>query len=158
MPRPDRSFYAQTKAFGRFGIRWFDPQVMVAEHYHGPWDEIRDRLTDPAAVNYTRFETHVLPDPWNRGRVVFIGDAAHVCPPTLAQGGAQALEDAAVLAELLVTRPVDDALWAEFMARRLPRAQAVVDASVQIGQWISEILTRPSASRAGRALAARKRA
>lgn len=35
MPRPDRSFYAQTKAFGRFGIRWFDPQVMVAEHYHG---------------------------------------------------------------------------------------------------------------------------
>lgn len=35
VPRPDRSFYAQTKAFGRFGIRWFDPQIMPAEHFHG---------------------------------------------------------------------------------------------------------------------------
>lgn len=28
VPRPDRRFYAQTQAFGRFGIRWFDPQIM----------------------------------------------------------------------------------------------------------------------------------
>ena len=41
--------------------------------------------------------------PWNRGRVVLIGDAAHACPPTLAQGGSQALEDAAVLTELLLS-------------------------------------------------------
>lgn len=35
MPRPDRRFYAKVKAFGRFGIRWFDPQLMPAEHWHG---------------------------------------------------------------------------------------------------------------------------
>ncbi|MDN3722084.1 hypothetical protein QW131_30115 [Roseibium salinum] len=35
VPRPDRRFYATTKAFGRFGIRWFDPQLMDAEHWHG---------------------------------------------------------------------------------------------------------------------------
>ena len=35
VPRPDRRFYATTKAFGRFGIRWFDPQLMPAEHWHG---------------------------------------------------------------------------------------------------------------------------
>lgn len=35
VPRPDRNFYAQTLAFGRFGIRWFDPQIMPAEHVHG---------------------------------------------------------------------------------------------------------------------------
>jgi AraC-like DNA-binding protein len=35
VPRPDRQFYAQTKAFGRFGIRWFDPQIMPEEHFHG---------------------------------------------------------------------------------------------------------------------------
>ena len=35
VPRPDRRFYAQTQAFGRFGIRWFDPQIMPAEHFHG---------------------------------------------------------------------------------------------------------------------------
>jgi AraC-like DNA-binding protein len=35
VPRPDRRFYAQTAAFGRFGVRWFDPQVMPHEHFHG---------------------------------------------------------------------------------------------------------------------------
>ncbi|HTI26963.1 MAG TPA: FAD-dependent monooxygenase, partial [Kutzneria sp.] len=74
----------------------------LAAAYHGPWDDIRTTLTDPARVNYTWFETHLLPAPWHRGRVVLIGDAAHSCPPTLAQGGAQALEDAAVLTELLL--------------------------------------------------------
>lgn len=35
VPRPDRKFYAQTQAFGRFGMRWFDPQLMPREHFHG---------------------------------------------------------------------------------------------------------------------------
>jgi AraC family transcriptional regulator, melibiose operon regulatory protein len=35
VPRPDRNFYAQTKAFGRFGIRWFDPTIMPEPHFHG---------------------------------------------------------------------------------------------------------------------------
>lgn len=34
-PRPDRSFYASGKAFGRFGIRAFPPQVMPNPHSHG---------------------------------------------------------------------------------------------------------------------------
>jgi 2-polyprenyl-6-methoxyphenol hydroxylase-like FAD-dependent oxidoreductase len=111
--------------------------VELAAAYHGPWDEIRAGLTDPALVNYTWFESHVLPAPWNRGLVVLIGDAAHSCPPTLAQGGAQALEDAAVLAELLTDRPrVDDGLWRAFTGRRFERARTVVDASNQLCQWL----------------------
>jgi AraC family transcriptional regulator, melibiose operon regulatory protein len=35
VPRPDRQFYAANAAFGRFGMRWFDPVVMAAEHSHG---------------------------------------------------------------------------------------------------------------------------
>jgi 2-polyprenyl-6-methoxyphenol hydroxylase-like FAD-dependent oxidoreductase len=109
----------------------------LAAAYHGPWDEIRTGLTDPALVNYTWFESHVLPAPWNRGRVVLIGDAAHSCPPTLAQGGAQALEDAGVLAELLIERSaVDDALWVAFTSRRFERAKTIVDASNQMCQWL----------------------
>jgi 2-polyprenyl-6-methoxyphenol hydroxylase-like FAD-dependent oxidoreductase len=109
----------------------------LAEAYHGPWDDIRATLTDPARVHYTWFETHVLPAPWNRGRVVLIGDAAHSCPPTLAQGGAQALEDAAVLTELLLAADtLDDRVWTAFADRRVARATAVVDASVQLGQWL----------------------
>jgi 2-polyprenyl-6-methoxyphenol hydroxylase-like FAD-dependent oxidoreductase len=108
----------------------------LSQAYHGPWDEIRETLTDPARVNYTWFETHVLDGPWNRGRVVLIGDAAHTCPPTIAQGGAMALEDAVVLAELLTERPtLDQDLWNAFTARRYPRAKTVVEASNQLAQW-----------------------
>ena len=35
VPRPDRKFYASSNAFGRFGMRWFDPQLMPQEHFHG---------------------------------------------------------------------------------------------------------------------------
>jgi 2-polyprenyl-6-methoxyphenol hydroxylase-like FAD-dependent oxidoreductase len=108
----------------------------LSQAYHGPWDDIRETLTDSGRVNYTWFETHVLDAPWNRGRVVLIGDAAHTCPPTIAQGGAMALEDAVVLAELLVERDsLDQDLWDAFTARRFERAKTVVDASNQLAQW-----------------------
>ncbi len=96
----------------------------LASAYHGPWDDIRATLEDPGRVNYTWFETHVLDAPWNRGRAVVIGDAAHCCPPTLAQGAAQALEDAAVLAELLLDADnLDQQLWDSFHTRRADRAR-----------------------------------
>jgi 2-polyprenyl-6-methoxyphenol hydroxylase-like FAD-dependent oxidoreductase len=111
----------------------------LSEAYHGPWDDIRPFITDDRGVNYTFFESHVVDGPWNRGRVVIIGDAAHSCPPTLAQGAAQSLEDAAVLSELLLAAEhVDDQLWADLSARRLERAKAVVAASVQLGTWLIE--------------------
>ncbi|WP_229075968.1 FAD-dependent monooxygenase [Actinoplanes sp. DH11] len=105
--------------------------------YHGPWDEIREHLTDPSRVNYTAFESHVLDGPWHRGRVVLIGDAAHSCPPTLAQGAAQALEDASVLAELLLgAGTLTDTVWSDFTGRRLDRARTVVEASLQLTRWL----------------------
>lgn len=111
----------------------------LAADYHGPWDEIRASLQDGAPVNYTWFEDHYLEPPWHRGRVVLIGDAVHVCPPTLAQGAAQALEDASVLAgELLARDRLDDELWAAFGTRRHERARVVVEASVQLAVWLLE--------------------
>ena len=109
----------------------------LAAGYHGPWDDIRDRMTDPGTINYTRFESHLLPPPWNRGRVVLIGDAVHTCPPTLAQGAAIALEDAVVLADVLLAADViDQGAFDAFTARRYDRAKTVVEASVQLGQWL----------------------
>jgi 2-polyprenyl-6-methoxyphenol hydroxylase-like FAD-dependent oxidoreductase len=105
--------------------------------YHGPWDEIRASLTEADGVHYTQIESQILDAPWNRGRVVLIGDAAHACPPTLAQGAAMALEDAAVLSELLITHAsVSDDLWAAFSARRHARAKWVIDTSTEICQWL----------------------
>ena len=108
----------------------------LSESYHGPWDEIRESITDPEKIHYTWFEEHLLDSPWHRGRVVLIGDAVHTCPPTLAQGGAQALEDASVLAEMLTAaETLDDDLLTAFAARRHDRVQAVVDASMQLARW-----------------------
>jgi 2-polyprenyl-6-methoxyphenol hydroxylase-like FAD-dependent oxidoreductase len=104
--------------------------------YGGPWNAIRESLGSDSRVNYTWFTAHLVDGPWNRGRVVLIGDAAHSCPPTIAQGGAQAAEDALVLCDILGrAETVDDAVWAEFTDRRLARARTIVDASVQLGQW-----------------------
>lgn len=35
VPSHDRHFYSATKAFGRFGIRIFEPRVMMHPHWHG---------------------------------------------------------------------------------------------------------------------------
>ncbi|ALX66619.1 FAD-dependent monooxygenase [Microbacterium sp. XT11] len=113
-------------------------RIMIEQSrgYDGPWNHIRADIEGGADANYTWFTRHIVDAPWNRGRVVLIGDAAHSCPPTIAQGAAQGLEDAAVLSELLVEGDaLDQALWDAFHARRVERATAVVDASVQLGQW-----------------------
>lgn len=111
--------------------------VDLSGAYHGPWDDIRATMTDPSRINYTKFETHVVDGAWHRGRVVLVGDAAHSCPPTLAQGAAMALEDAAVLAEMLTgADALTPQLLDAFAERRRPRARMVVDASVQLGDWL----------------------
>lgn len=108
----------------------------LAQAYGGAWPEITQHITDPAKVNYTWFNRLLVEGSWHRGRVVLIGDAVHCCPPTIAQGAAQSLEDALVLAELLTSgRDWDGELLQSFHERRIPRVRAVVEASVQIGQW-----------------------
>jgi 2-polyprenyl-6-methoxyphenol hydroxylase-like FAD-dependent oxidoreductase len=140
-PTSEDTMYAflVEKAQDRVGVSDEEAaRIMVEESraYDGPWNDIRADLEAGATANYTWFTTHLVEGAWNRGRVVIIGDAAHSCPPTIAQGAAQGLEDAVVLTELLVARDaVDDALWSEFHERRVPRAKAVVEASVQLGQW-----------------------
>ncbi|WP_028810130.1 FAD-dependent oxidoreductase [Streptomyces sp. 351MFTsu5.1] len=113
-----------------------DEMRRLAQAYGGAWPEITQHITDPAKVNYTWFNRLLVEGSWHRGRIVLIGDAVHCCPPTIAQGAAQSLEDALVLAELLTGgRDWDSELLQSFHERRISRVRAVVEASVQIGQW-----------------------
>ncbi|MDX3245494.1 FAD-dependent oxidoreductase [Streptomyces sp. ME18-1-4] len=113
-----------------------DEMARLAQAYGGVWPEITKHITDPTKVNYTWFDRLLLEGSWHRGRVVLIGDAAHCCPPTMAQGAAMSLEDALVLAELLTSgRGWDSELFQSYYERRIPRVRTVVEASVQIGQW-----------------------
>lgn len=65
-----------------------------------------------------------------RGRVALLGDAAHSSPPDLGQGGCQAMEDAWVLAQLLLTNNlgVPDALQRYQRARQQRTAEIVLRA------------------------------
>jgi 2-polyprenyl-6-methoxyphenol hydroxylase-like FAD-dependent oxidoreductase len=110
----------------------------LARPYGAHWNAIRAQLEQGVEhINYTWFTSHIVAEPWNRGRVVIIGDAAHSCPPTVAQGAAQAVEDAVVLGDVLTRHDaLTDALWAEFHGRRIPRATTVVEASNQLASWL----------------------
>ncbi|MFF7445965.1 MULTISPECIES: FAD-dependent monooxygenase [unclassified Streptomyces] len=113
-----------------------DEMRRLTRHYGGFWPEITAHITDPAKVNYTWFDRLLVEGSWHRGRVVLVGDAAHCCPPTLAQGAALSLEDAWVLAQMLTgSETWDDALFQAYHERRIARVRPVVEASVQIGQW-----------------------
>jgi 2-polyprenyl-6-methoxyphenol hydroxylase-like FAD-dependent oxidoreductase len=108
--------------------------------YGGTWGKIRDSIGPGSNVSHTRIEWLLVDDPWYRGRAIVIGDAAHACPPLIAQGAAMCAEDAIVLAELVTSRPAEQALSA-FMSRRLPRVELVVRNSMQLVRW--EMGTEP---------------
>ncbi|MFD3531887.1 FAD-dependent oxidoreductase [Streptomyces sp. NPDC058664] len=108
----------------------------LAAAYGGAWPAITATITDPSKVNYTWFDRLLVEGAWHRGRVVLVGDAAHCCPPTLAQGAALSLEDAWVLAHLLTESDKwDEELFQAYYERRIARVRPVVEASVQVGRW-----------------------
>ena len=100
--------------------------------------EIRDRIRDDDDVVYGPVHEVKMPPPWNKGRVVICGDAAHACTPHRTEGAGMAFEDAVVLAEeLSVDRPVPASL-AAFGERRYPRVK-----------FVQEALARPAGQRVG---------
>jgi len=106
-----------------------------SEGYGGTWGGIRETIRDDMAADYRWIESLLVDDPWYRGRVIVIGDAAHACPPLIAQGAAMCAEDAIVLAELVTGEaPVEEAL-AAFMRRRWPRVSLVVERSLLLVDW-----------------------
>jgi 2-polyprenyl-6-methoxyphenol hydroxylase-like FAD-dependent oxidoreductase len=101
----------------------------------GTMGGLRDQIRDPTQVIYRPLESLLLPQPWYRGRIVLIGDAAHATTPHLGQGSAQAVEDAVVLGELMAGNSPVESLLEEFMQRRFERCRFIVEGSLQLGEW-----------------------
>jgi 2-polyprenyl-6-methoxyphenol hydroxylase-like FAD-dependent oxidoreductase len=93
--------------------------------FGGPVPAALDALLDESSLHVGAAE-EIDRDEWRAGRVVLIGDAAHACSPTLAQGGSLAMEDAILLADLVAGAGTDlDGALARFVDRREPRARWV---------------------------------
>jgi salicylate hydroxylase len=71
---------------------------------------------------------------WHAGGIGLIGDAAHAMLPFQAQGAAMAIEDAAVLAPLLMTEPDADGAFSRFAAARRGRVRRVAQVSSSNGR------------------------
>jgi 2-polyprenyl-6-methoxyphenol hydroxylase-like FAD-dependent oxidoreductase len=97
--------------------------------FGGPAAQVLQALDGEAVLIPTSY-FHVEQRPWRKGRCVLIGDAAHACAPTLAQGGAMAFEDAVVLGEALRDTGELGAALDAFERRRAPRVGQVQAASL----------------------------
>lgn len=121
--------------------QWIDESHAHAElkrliaDFGGTVGWIRDHMTDDDWVNYRPLSAAIQPEPWVKGRVVLLGDAAHATTPHLASGAGMAVEDGLVLAEELAAegRSVEDSLLA-YSRRRYPRCAHVVESSIAIGR------------------------
>jgi salicylate hydroxylase len=84
-------------------LRWDAPgDGSVLDRIFNGWSADARRLIE-APEGWRKWALAAAPSgtAWARGRTVLIGDAAHAMLPFVAQGGAMAIEDAAVLARLL---------------------------------------------------------
>ncbi|OIJ62663.1 FAD-dependent monooxygenase [Streptomyces mangrovisoli] len=103
--------------------------------YGGTWGRVLDALAPDTAVDHRWIEALFVDGDWYRGRVLVVGDAAHACPPLIAQGAAMCMEDAVLLAELVTGGEQLPRALAGFMARRLPRVRMVLENSLRLAEW-----------------------
>lgn len=102
--------------------------------FAGPARPFLAQLGAHSEVLYTAVEEVQAPLPWHAGRVLLIGDAAHASTPFMGQGGAMAVEDAVVLADMLAAHGISQAVLRAFGERRFPVCRFVQDASRKVGE------------------------
>ncbi|MDB5967287.1 MAG: FAD-dependent 2-polyprenyl-6-methoxyphenol hydroxylase protein [Polaromonas sp.] len=106
----------------------------LLQGFGGVLRDIREQLGPQSGIVLRPLEAFLLPRPWQKGRVILIGDAAHPTTPQLASGAGMAVEDALVLGDALVHEACVAQAFEHFMTRRYERCRLVVENSMEIGR------------------------
>jgi 2-polyprenyl-6-methoxyphenol hydroxylase-like FAD-dependent oxidoreductase len=106
----------------------------LLQGYGGVLADIRRGIGPDSSIVLRPLEGFLLPRPWQRGRAILIGDAAHPTTPQLASGAGMAVEDALVLGEEIARDVPLEVSFERFMARRYDRCRLVVENSLEIGR------------------------
>jgi 2-polyprenyl-6-methoxyphenol hydroxylase-like FAD-dependent oxidoreductase len=140
--RDGRIYLATGRAYGdRPGrIEPDEARRIVREHlglFTAPLlAELRRHLTDDVELLVNDYDWLLAPNPWYRGRVLLIGDAAHSTTANLGYGGGMAIEDGAVLGQEVAAGGATEEVLERFMKRRFERARLVVNTSVELGDML----------------------
>lgn len=106
---------------------WSSPgdPALVAQHFAGWARPVRDLIAvAPNWHKWPLFDREPFAG-WTKGRVALLGDAAHAMLPFLAQGAAQAIEDADALSQALVSKADVAAALRSYAGARQARAGLV---------------------------------
>ncbi|MGF6693871.1 FAD-dependent oxidoreductase [Metapseudomonas resinovorans] len=121
------------------GNPWHEPKDFAElmrdriQHIGGLVGELREQITDSSQVVYKPMEVVFVDEPWFKGRVLLIGDAAHATTPHLGQGAGMAIEDALVLSLELAGEGSLQERLNRFMARRFERCKYISENSILAG-------------------------
>ncbi|MFI6376825.1 FAD-dependent oxidoreductase [Streptomyces sp. NPDC050546] len=130
-PLKDGRVYAYAAAVTPAGGHAPDDEKAELLRRFGDWHHpIPAVLAAARPGDVLRHDVHHIAEPlpaYHRGRTALVGDAAHAMPPTLGQGGNQAIEDAVVLAHHCDDLPA-------YTAARLPRTTAVARKAVKVAR------------------------
>lgn len=108
------------------------------------WDLIAEHGITPDNAILERHAVYTFnarwAEEWRQGRLVLVGDAAHLTPPFLGQGLSSGIRDVANLAwrlDLLLSGKADDSILDGYTEERKPHMIALIHGAVYLGNVIN---------------------